>query len=371
MLDSQRETQYIVKAYHNPRLSGGVYDDLGLSCLVGIEETDEGFLISAFDTPLGVFKPDTDCIFRMQGEGWEIAKSEEVYRLLHSGEPIAEIGINGTEITLSTENSGQAIMVIAAALVALEHSKKHSAESPTPRRTAIKSTRKPMTKESSREKKSKKDPIITVNVDALRERLAKYKLDKAVTVAAELILSIRFRVQGKTLATMAWAIAVCIALFITGLVGTAVKTSKIQNVESTQAVVSVKQSGATTAVFKVGNYAYSITLKGYDLKNNRRLPIYFTKKADGTLDKYFMKEPSNRGYVTLSVVSIILAVLIFVFMFIGNPFKKYKEWNIKGFIKRLRPTSEQNEEERLVEHTAYVTSADVEPENLYINDVNE
>lgn len=355
VMDEEREAQYIVKVSHSPRLSGGVYDDLGLSCLVGIEETDEGFEVSAFDTPLGVFKPQPDCIFRMQGEGWEIAKDGNVYFLSHVGEKIADIQIEGTEVTLSTDNSGQVIMVIAAALVVLEHNKAHE--------TVQKPTVKPQKKGAPQSRTTAdKQRIITVNTDALKDRLAKVKLDKVVTFATDVIPSIRFRVKGRTLIAMVSAIAVCVALFITGLVATAVKTSNTQNVEYTEAIVSLQESDKATASFKVGDYAYSIELRGTEYKNNERFQIYYLENSDGTLKEYFMTKPSSQGYVALSVVSIVAAVLIFVFMFIGNPLQLRKEWDLKSIIKKLRPTPQQDEEERLVEHTAYVTSADAEPD---------
>ncbi len=361
VLDSERQAQYIVKISHSPRLLGGVYDDLGLSCLVGVEETQEGFLVSAFDTPLGVFKPQTDCLYRMQGEGWEITGNGNSYTLSHSGEAVANISITGTEVTISTENSGQAIMVIASALVALEYSKAETKREKSQESVSA-APKKEVSKKSAQKAKKNKEPIITINTEALKERLEKYKLDKAVTVATDLIPAIRFRVAGKTLIAMVSAIALCLVLFITGLVATAVKTSNAQNVEWSEATVSVKKSGETIATFKVGDYAYSITLRGYDFKDKEKFLIYYTEKSDGTLNKYFMKKPSSSGYVGLSVVSIVLAVIIFVFMFIGNPFEKRPEWDIRSLIKKLRPVPQQNEEDRIVEHTAYVTPADAEPD---------
>ena len=112
----------------------------------------------------------------------------------------------------------------------------------------------------------------------------------------------------------------------------------------------------------MGEYAYSIELNGYDYKNNETFLIYYTEKSDGTLNEHFMKKPSSSGFVTMSVVAIILAVVIFLFMFIGNPLDFRKELNLKELIKKLKPTSETPEDERLVEHTAYVSSAELEPD---------
>ena len=346
------EAQYIVKTSHSPNFSGGVYDDLGLSCLVGIEGTDEGFLISAFDSPLGVFKPQPDCVFRMQGEGWEITKEEDRYILSHSGEQIAQIVIRGSEVALSTEYSGQAIMVIAAALVLLESSRQSS---PAKKKTAETEQTKPVAK-------SKNDPIITVNFDALKQRFSKIKFSKAANAVSDYIPSIRFKVSGKALVAMVSAIALCLVVFFAGLFLAASKNTAYQNVDYANATAKVDKSGKTTAVFKVGEYAYSIDLKGYDFKNNETFLIYYTEKSDGTLKEHFMKKPSSSGFVTMSVVAIILAVVIFVFMFIGNPLDFRKELNLKELIKKLKPTYETPEDERLVEHTAYVSSAELEPD---------
>ena len=350
------EAQNIVKTSHNPNFSGGVYDDLGLSCLVGIEGTDEGFLISAFDSPLGVFKPQSDCTFRMQGEGWEITKGEDRYFLSHSGEQIAQIVIRGSEVALSTEYSGQVIMVIAAALVLLESTQQSSPAKKPTAEIQRKDTKK------KAEGKQKEDPIITINIEALKNRISKLKLDKAASVAAEYIPSIRFKVSGKPLIVMVSAIALCLVVFFAGLFLASSKNAAYQNVDYANATAKVDKSGKTTAIFKVGEYAYSIELNGYDYKNNETFLIYYTEKSDGTLNEHFMKKPSSSGFVTMSVVAIILAVVIFLFMFIGNPLDFRKELNLKELIKKLKPTSETPEDERLVEHTAYVSSAELEPD---------
>jgi len=53
---------------------------------------------------------------------------------------------------------------------------------------------------------------------------------------------------------------------------------------------------------------------------------------------------------------------IFVCMFIGNPLEFRKEMGLKDVIKKLKPTPKTNEEDRIVEHTAYVSSAELEPD---------
>ena len=356
VMNSNGEAQYIVKTSHDPKYSGGVYDDLGLNRLVGIEQTDTGFLVSAFDSPLGEFIPHADCLFKMQGEGWEITEKDGGYLLSHSGENIAQIVLRGSEVALSTEHSGQAIIVIAAALVLLEASRESSA----PKKQNLEAQKATAKKVSA--PKEKKDPIITINVDALKDRLAKVKLDKVVTFATEYIPAIRFKVSGKVLIAMVTAIALCLVMFFTGMFLAASKNNSFQNIDYTHATARVDKFGKVTASFNIGEYAYSIDLKGYDYKNKQTFRIYYTENPDGTLKEHFMEKPSSSGYVTMSVVSIILAVVIFIFMFIGNPLEYRKQLDIKALIKKLKPTPRTNDDERLVEHTAYVSSIELEPD---------
>lgn len=358
------EAQYIVKTAHSPLLTGGVYDDLGLSCLVGVEQKAEGFLVSAFDSPLGVFVKEPDGTIKMENEGWEISEAGDRYVLSHSGEKIAEIAVKGFDVALSTEYVGQAIIVIAAALVLLELNNQTKVVEKLPR-----PEKKEAPKKTAKVKEDK-ERIISINIDALKKRLSKIKLDKAVEIATEYVPSIRFKVQGKVLIAMVSAILLCLILFFSGLFLAASKNNSFQNIDYANAIVSVEKSGNATASFKVGEYAYSIKLDGKDYKNKETFVIYYTENTDGTLNECFMKKPSSGGYVVMSVISVVLAAVIFVFMFIGNPLDFRKEWDVKALIKRLKPIHETNEEDRMVEHTAYVSSANLEPD-FFDNDSKE
>ena len=349
------EPQYIVKASRKSDFSGGVYDDLGLSCLVSLEQRGDGILVSAFDSPVGVFKKDTDCFCKMEGDNWKVIKNEDRYLLTRGEKGIAEIAVSGTSVALSTEYSGQAIMVIAAALVILElnrvnpTTKAPSTEAKSPSNTPA---------------KEKKAPIVTINTEALKERLSGIKLEKAVEVATEYIPAIRFKVRGKTLIAMVVAIAICLGMFFVGLFTASSINKKITTVKYTNAIVRMTDSKNPSpyAIFRVGDFGYSIKLKGDDYKKNTTFNLYYTQNEDGSMKEYFLKKPSVTGYVTMSVVAIILALAIFVCMFIGNPMEFRKEMGLKDVIKKLKPTPKTNEEDRIVEHTAYVSSAELEPD---------
>lgn len=360
VFNEEQQAQYIVTVSHSPFFSGGVYDDLGLNCLVGLKETQEGIAVSAFDSLLGLFKPQTDCLYRMQGEGWEIRGGNGKYLLFQSEIKVAEINVSDSEVMLFIENGAQAIMVIAAALVALEHNKKALGKE------KAQNTPKANSKINS-QRAENKEKIITINTEALKNRLSKYKLDKPVDVIIKFISSIRLRVSGKALIAMVSAIALCIALFATGLIVASAKDSTAKNVDYSNATVHLEKSGERVASFKAGEYAYSINLKGEKFKNDQKLLIYFTLNEDGTLKKYYMEKPSGDRYVTLSRIFMLLAVVIFVFMFIGNPFDRIK---IKNVISKLRPAEPQNDQERIVEHEAYFSSADENSDYFVIDSDN-
>lgn len=358
VFNEEQEAQYIVKTLHSPLFSGGVYDDLGLNCLVDLKETQEGIEVSAFDSPLGLFRPHTHCLYRMEGEGWEIRTGSGRYLLFQREVKIAEIDISDTEVMLFTENGAQVIMVIAAALVALEYGKKAVGIQKSQNTEKTNSNIKP---ENNNEK------IITINTEALKKRLAKYKLDKPTACIIKFISSIRLRVAGKVLIAMISAIALCLALFTTGMIVASSKNSISKKVDWSNATARIKKSGERVIHFKAGDYAYSVTLKDEKYKNNQKFTIYFTKNSDGTLKKYYLEKPSGDRYVTLSVIFLLLAIVILIFMFIGNPFDKMP---IKKIIKKLRPIPQQNDQERLVEHEAYFSSADENSEHFIIDSDN-
>lgn len=361
-----REAQYIVKTTYEPKFSAGVYDDLGLSQLVNLEKKEDGIHVSAFDSPVGVFKPHTDCFCKMEGEDWKILNAEDNYVLYHQTEQIAEIAVSGNSVAVSTEYSGQAIMVIAAALVVLELNRIKASEKTSEPKKVDKSIEKKAIK-SEEPQKEKSDPIITINTEALKKRLAKFKMDKAVTVATEYIPSIHFKVKGKVLIAMVSVIALCLVVFFSGLFLATSNTKRYNNLDYTNAIAKVSKSEGTTAIFRAGEYAYTIDLPDKGYKNNETFLIYYTENLDGTLKEYFLKKPASDGYVTMSSVAIVLAVVVFLLMFIGNPLEFRREWNFKEVIKKLKPTPQVDEEDRLVEHTAYVSSADIEPDFFGVN----
>ncbi len=366
VFDQNQEAQYIVKAFHGPGLSGGVYDNLGLSCLIGIEEKENGFYISAFDTPLGVFEPGIgNTLFKMQGEGWEILEVNGEYRLLRSGESIAEITVNGTAATLTSDNGGQVIMVIAAALVVLEHTKK-TAASPKAKKerltekedTILASQSRPVEKAANNNGK-----IISVDWVALKALFTKENIKKTAKNASKLVPEINFKVKGKALIACVVAIAVCLGVFVTGLVVTAKRKTAENNLEWTTAtvdIVKINDKEKKMANFSVGDYDYSMELKGYSYKDGETFTLYYTQSENGLVKDHYMKKPGQNGYLMLSIFAIILAVVIFVFMFIGNPFKPDRIQNFKRLIRRLRPAPAEEEDKRYVESDAYVSSTELE-----------
>ncbi len=312
--NSEGDAQYILKATHNPHLSGGVYDDLGLSQLVGIEETDSGFSISAFDTPMGVFAPAEDCILRMQGEGLEISKSADGYVFSRNGEKLADIFILGTEVKFTVQNSGQAIMIIAAALIALEYDRRVG------QRTAVKTPSRASKRENIG---TKALHILSVIYVAARNKLKNLKIadfKQAASKMGSALSSLKLRVTGRALVVSISVLAVLLATFISGLVITAVKTDDIQNMQWTTATVNVDESGKTTADFKIGNYGYNITLNKNDYQKGDTFSLYYTKNPDGTLNEYYMAQPSAKGYISISVISAFGILIMFIYMFYGLPF---------------------------------------------------
>lgn len=300
--NEQGELKYTVKLTTEYSFYAEIFDELAVSQLADIKVTEKGYLISAFDSPVGLLRKTENGYASENGDITLVDKGERGFLAEVLGDN-ARIVTSGNSVAIQTENETGAMLVVALGLVILadknEQEEKIEPIKPAP------------------QKKAK------IDVGKLKEIDFKGFFDKAFTAIGKVVSSggtIIFekrRVHGKMAVAFFGGIALSVVLFITGIIGTAVTNHKAENYKTTTATVYVFGE-ESVARFQVGGYYYKIDVKG-KYSTGHSMPVYYTLDNKGRANKCTFKKPTSAPYIVLTALSAAAAITLSFLAFFGIP----------------------------------------------------
>ena len=295
--NEQGELKYTVKLTTEYSFYAEIFDELAVSQLADIKVTEKGYLISAFDSPVGLLRKTENGYASENGDITLVDKGERGFLAEVLGDN-ARIVTSGNSVAIQTENEAGAMLVVALGLMLLAE-KKEVEEQIVP---IAKETQKPTRK-------------IDINFKSGLDKFFTF-VGKIVSSGGKIILEKR-RVNGKLAVAFFGGIALAVVMFITGIIGASVNTNKAKKYQQTNAMVYVLNKEAV-ARFQVGGYYYKIeTSPKY--KTGYQMPVYYTLDKKGRVDSCTFKKPSAAPYIVLSAIGAASALTLAFLVFFGIP----------------------------------------------------
>ncbi len=273
-----------------------IFDELFVSQLAEIKLTEKGYLISAFDSPVGLMRK-SDFGYSSEDGGITLKDLGERGYLVELRDDTARIVTSGSSVAMQTENEANAILLIALGLMLISEQEKHK-----------------KAEDSFEEKPQVKKKI---NIQFAKMLDAFFEAVGKITLSGGKSLWQKRRVHGKAATALVCAIILSAVLFLGGILGATINTNRANKYQKTVATVYVLGSKAV-ARFSVRGYYYKIDVKAKH-KTGYNETVYYTLDKNGEVDKCTFKKPNAVPFIVLSAISIATAVTLVFLLFLGLP----------------------------------------------------
>lgn len=302
--------QYVAK-YKSDLFEGTIFDDLALTELISVKNTEEGFLITAFDSPVGTFSKD-GARFCYQSAEHRIEQEGASFIIYYKDSECARIerAENGFRLTITgalTPLMGFALVILIIAAKqkanALKMSKKRVEEAPAPEVTEKK-------EEARTEETAEEKPKINF----------KFRID---------IKSYLKKLKNGSKAALIVMLASIVG-FIATLSITAYQDSEISKLKTKEVYFVGKKESVVT--FHNKTYSFKTPEEHID---GAPLYVYYTEKTkttksgekEVTVDKFYSTYPD---YFDFSIVTVLLiaSAVISAFIYILTAFELLGEENL-------------------------------------------
>ena len=294
--NEQGELKYNVKLTTEYSFYAEIFDDLFVSQLADIKLTEKGYLISAFDSPVGLIKKGEKGYFSDNGEIILKDLAERGHSVEVLGDK-ARIVTSGGSVAMQSENESSAIVLIALGLMLLAEQEKQ-------RMNTFVDEPKPQNNQKSNI--SIKQLFDTFFVEAGKIALSGGKA-----------LWEKRKLHGRTATAFLCAILLSVLLFVGGVVGATINTNKAAKYKKTVATVYVLDKKAV-ARFSVQGYYYKIDVNP-KYKTGYNTDVYYTLNKKGEVDKCTFNKPNATPFIIVSAISVATAVTLSFLLFLGLP----------------------------------------------------
>lgn len=292
--DEQSKLKYTVKIKDD---YAEIFDELAVSQLADLKKKENGYLISAFDSPVGLLRKTDEGYASESGNITLIDAGERGYYAEVLGDN-ARIVTSGNSVAIQTENEMGAMLVVALGLMLLAESKVED------------EVIQPIVQKPKKEKVK-----LNLNID-FKAGLNNFfvSVGGVVSTLSKVVCG-RRRVSGKLAMAFIGGIALSVIIFITGVIGTVATT----NYEYSESIATVYVFGKeAVARFKVGSYYYKMDIRP-KYKTDYQVPVYYTINKNGRVDSCTFKKPTAAPYIALMVFGAATSLTVTFLMFFGIP----------------------------------------------------
>lgn len=294
--NEQGELKYNVKITTEYSFYAEIFDDLFVSQLADIKLTEKGYLISAFDSPVGLMQKGENGYNSDNGEIILKDLAERGYSVEVLGDK-ARIVTSGSSVAMQSENESSAILLIGLGLMLLAEQEKQRINS--------------FIDESESQNKQKSNISLKQLFDAFFVEVGK------IALSGGKALWEKRKLHGKTATAFLCAIILSAVLFVGGIVGASVNTNKAAKYKKTVATVYVLNKKAV-ARFSVQGYYYKVDVKP-KYKTGYTTDVYYTLNKNGEVDKCTFNKPNATPFIIVSAISVATAVTLSLLLFLGLP----------------------------------------------------
>lgn len=293
--DEQSELKYTVKLDVD---YAEIFDELAVSQLADLKKENNGYLISAFDSPVALLRKNDEGYASDSGNITLVDKGERGYFAEVLGDE-ARIVTSGNSVAIQTENETGAMLVVALGLMLLAENNVED------------EVIEPIVQKPKKEKAK-----LNLNID-FKSVLNNFVIGvgKFVTNTASTLLEKR-KTAGKISVAFIVGLALAVVMLVTGVIGTVATANSDKYSESIATVYAFGKEAV--ARFKVGGYYYKIDINSKH-KTGYQMPVYYTLDKNNRVDSCTFKKPSAAPYIILMAFGAASAVTLGFLMLYGTP----------------------------------------------------
>lgn len=315
--DLSGETKYTAKVVTDGGLSLTVFDELGVSELLTVQQNGTKYNISAFDSVIATLSKSADNTFLTEVGDISVAGSGEKFSVTASTDS-AEITFDNRDVAISLTRANRAIIYIAVAVVLWYDSEQNEKTVRSVEKNTVVSSEK--TQKSSKNKSGKipwyKVAVIILDrlVTAFGRGIRKTGTNSKNTA----------KLRGKALLVAILSSVISIVLAISFCTTTVVLNNRNLNFFKSVATVE-NRLDATSAHYTVNDLVYVTEEVPEGLRAFDEFTVYYSLNDDGTVRECRLAEYSVTVYVVLTVVFFILSIIFFILAKFGIPVSLVKE----------------------------------------------